>query len=53
MVRKWNIETDIVVAGEAEIREKKEVGTVVDISIHQGRKHQVKKMFLAVGHPVV
>jgi 23S rRNA pseudouridine2605 synthase len=27
--------------------------TLVSITIHEGRKHQVKKMFAAIGHPVV
>lgn len=28
-------------------------GTVLEITIHEGRKHQVKRMCEAVGHPVV
>ena len=27
--------------------------TLVRITIHEGRKHQVKKMFAAIGHPVI
>ena len=27
--------------------------SVIHISIHEGRKHQVKKMFQAIGHPVL
>lgn len=32
---------------------KKGRNQVMEITIHEGRKHQVKKMFAAVGHPVI
>jgi len=28
-------------------------GAVVELTLHEGRKHQVKRMFEAVGHPVL
>ncbi len=34
------------------LRKKKDV-TVVEIIIHEGKKRQVRKMFQAVGHPVI
>lgn len=35
------------------IKRRKKRNTVVTITIHEGRKRQVKKMFQAVGHPVL
>ena len=35
-----------------QILTKKNKTTLVKITIHEGRKHQVKKMFKAIGHPV-
>lgn len=35
------------------IKQKKKKSTVIRITIHEGRKRQVKKMFQAVGHPVI
>ncbi|CAG35548.1 probable ribosomal large subunit pseudouridine synthase B [Desulfotalea psychrophila LSv54] len=34
------------------ILSQKKHSTKVAITIHEGRKHQVKKMFAAIGHPV-
>ncbi|MEN8200661.1 MAG: pseudouridine synthase [Thermodesulfobacteriota bacterium] len=35
------------------ISRKKKGSTVILITIHEGRKRQVKKMFQAIGHPVI
>ncbi len=35
------------------IKKKKKKTSVILITIHEGRKRQVKKMFQAVGHPVI
>ncbi len=35
------------------IKHRKTMSSVVTITIHEGRKRQVKKMFQAVGHPVL
>ncbi|RUM41413.1 MAG: pseudouridine synthase [Desulfocapsa sp.] len=34
-------------------KEKNQQNSVVQITIHEGRKRQVKKMFQAIGHPVI
>lgn len=35
------------------IKEKTQQNAIVQITIHEGRKRQVKKMFQAIGHPVI
>lgn len=40
------------VSGEAKVVASKPDKTRVEIRIHEGRKHQVKRMLKAVGHPV-
>lgn len=35
------------------LKERRQKRSVVELSIHEGRYHQVKKMLKAVGHPVV
>ena len=37
---------------QARILERHEGHSVVELTIHEGRKHQVKRMWEAVGHPV-
>ncbi|MBU1140213.1 MAG: pseudouridine synthase, partial [Proteobacteria bacterium] len=36
-----------------QIKQQKTKTTVIIITIHEGRKRQVKKMFEAIGHPVI
>ena len=35
------------------ILQKKRQATFIKITIHEGRKRQVRKMFKAIGHPVI
>jgi len=35
------------------VRERSAMQSVMEITIHEGRKRQVKRMCAAVGHPVV
>jgi pseudouridine synthase len=34
-------------------KRKKKQNSIIEITIHEGRKRQVKKMFQAIGHPVI
>ena len=34
------------------LRKKYSRSSLIEITVHEGRKHQVKKMFKAIGHPV-
>ncbi|MBN2417484.1 rRNA pseudouridine synthase [bacterium] len=46
------IEPGITVSGTVVQIRKTGTGTVVTLEIHEGRKHQVRKMLRATGHPV-
>jgi len=54
-----SLETGIMVENKktapAKVRfkRKKKQNSIIEITIHEGRKRQVKKMFQAIGHPVV
>ena len=48
-----DIDDGVTVSGDAVVIKRNKETALVDISIHQGRKHQVKKMFMAVSHPVI
>ena len=38
--------------GQVKVLRKEQRTSTIQLTIHEGRKHQVKKMFAAVGHPV-
>lgn len=46
------IEPGVIVSGKVVGVRKMRTGTVVTLDIHEGKKHQVKKMLKATGHPV-
>ena len=47
------INPGVIVKGEAKILSRKEKKTLVKISVHEGKKRQIKRMMKAIGHPVV
>ncbi len=47
------INPGLIVKGEAKILRRKEKKTLVKISVHEGKKRQIKRMMKAIGHPVI
>jgi 23S rRNA pseudouridine2605 synthase len=40
-------------SAQIEVKSKGEDDTLLEVQIHEGKKRQIKKMFLAIGHPVL
>jgi len=47
------INPGVIVKGEAKILSRKGKKTLVKISVHEGKKRQIKRMMKAIGHPVI
>jgi len=47
------LEDGITAPAEARVLETRPSTTVLELTLHEGRKHQVKRMCAAVGHPVL
>jgi pseudouridine synthase len=47
------LEDGMTAPARVKLIKKLEANSWVEITIHEGRKHQVKRMFEAIGHPVI
>ncbi len=47
------LENKMTAPANIQVKRRKKTTTVMIITIHEGRKRQVKKMFQAIGHPVI